>query len=299
MTAALLPVPGQTWVDGDGHSWCDDGACVDVRLPVGDATLEALQQRLRIRVGPTSLRVELDGQAEPLLDVAELHAECLPHQTAWNLDEARRAVVVRLTKRDVTVPWSSLDAHGGGVDAGAALATRAKVEALLRAAADGDEAALRTAATQLDDGEGAVAVVAAVKDGNARGALHFAALRGHAELCTVLVREFGMAPDARDADGAHTESRQRVMQHENVLTRRNRVHRGHPACACGAWRLRGGRLRTACRGRRRPRRRRARWAANPPRRRGGQRATASRALGGGRVGRRPVAGGASVALGRR
>jgi hypothetical protein len=203
MTAALLPVPGQTWVEGAGHAWCDDGECVVVRLPAGEADAAALAQRLRVSVGAASLRVELTGDGAPLLEVAELHAEVVPVSTTWSFDAPARALLVRLFKVDPLAPWTALAAgDAGAVDGGAALAERAKVEALLRAAAAGDEAALRAAAAQLDDGDGLPTVLAAVKDGNGRGALHFAALRGHAALCSALVRELRMEADARDEEGA-------------------------------------------------------------------------------------------------
>ena len=204
MPGTLLAVPGQTWVAGPGHRWCDDEACVELRFPSGGASASDLQRRLRVSVGPTSLTGELTDPPQLLLDAPALHAEVQPHATSWSLDAAPPPeLVLRLTKADARQPWTALQAGGGDADGGAAMAARAVVEALLRAAADGDEAALRTAAARLDeDGEGVQAVLAAVKDAHGRGALHFAALRGHAPLCAALCTDLAMPVDARDEDGA-------------------------------------------------------------------------------------------------
>jgi ankyrin repeat protein len=215
MPGTLLHVPGQTWVAGPGHRWCDDEACVELRFPSGGASAVDLQRLLRVSVGPTSFKVEL--LTEPpqlLLDAPALHAEVQPHATSWSLDAGPPAeLVLRLTKADALQPWTALQAGGPDADGGAAMAARAAVEALLRAAADGDEAALRTAAARLDeDGEGVQTVLAAVKDAHGRGALHFAALRGHAQLCAALCADLGMPVDARDEDGAHPTMRCIVMR---------------------------------------------------------------------------------------
>ena len=211
MPGTLLSVPGQTWASGQGHRWCDDEACVEVRLPSGGASLAELQRRLRVSVGATSVRVELLEPPQLLLDVPQLYREVEPHQTSWSVDESPPGeLMLRLAKLDPLTPWTALEAGAATVssDGGAAMAARAAVESLLRAAAEGDEAALRTAAATLDeDGEGVRAVLAAVKDAHGRGALHFAALRGQAVLCSTLCGELGMAVDARDQDGARPRGR--------------------------------------------------------------------------------------------
>ena len=87
------------------------------------------------------------------------------------------------------------------VPADHAYAQRQFVDQLLRAASEGDEAALRSAAAALDSSVAVSEVVAAVKDAHGRGALHFAALRNQADLCTALVTQLAVPVDARDEEG--------------------------------------------------------------------------------------------------
>lgn len=56
-------------------------------------------------------------------------------------------------------------------------------------------------ARALDDGNGLGQALAAVKDGNGRGPLHFAARGGCDELCQYMVDELKLSIDARDNDG--------------------------------------------------------------------------------------------------
>lgn len=53
----------------------------------------------------------------------------------------------------------------------------------------------------LDDGHGLVETLAAVKDGNGRGPLHFAARGGCDELCKYMIDELKLPIDVRDNDG--------------------------------------------------------------------------------------------------
>ncbi|KAL6624649.1 hypothetical protein ACP70R_031970 [Stipagrostis hirtigluma subsp. patula] len=87
-------------------------------------------------------------------------------------------------------------------DATAALSARSKVQAFLEAACSGDLDAFKKLAAALDDeGKGAAAVAAAVRDANKRTALHFAAREGRTEVCAFLVDELGLPVDPKDDDG--------------------------------------------------------------------------------------------------
>ena len=87
------------------------------------------------------------------------------------------------------------------VPADHAYAQRQYVDQLLRAASEGDAAALHSAAAALDSSVAVSEVVAAVKDAHGRGALHFAALRDQADLCTTLVTQLAVPVDVRDEEG--------------------------------------------------------------------------------------------------
>lgn len=68
-------------------------------------------------------------------------------------------------------------------DGGTALAARAKVDALLSAAKEGDIAKFKEKVELCDEGHGQEKLVQDTKDGNGRTALHFAASQGHTDLC--------------------------------------------------------------------------------------------------------------------
>ena len=53
----------------------------------------------------------------------------------------------------------------------------------------------------LDDGHGLAQTLSAVKDGNGRGPLHFAARGGCDELCKYMIDELKLPVDVRDNDG--------------------------------------------------------------------------------------------------
>ncbi|KAG5539326.1 hypothetical protein RHGRI_019779 [Rhododendron griersonianum] len=86
-------------------------------------------------------------------------------------------------------------------DASVALAVRQKVEQFLNAARTGNLDLFKKLAAQLDDGNGLAQTVADVKDANKRGALHFAAREGQAEVCKYLVEELKLNVDTKDEDG--------------------------------------------------------------------------------------------------
>lgn len=56
-------------------------------------------------------------------------------------------------------------------------------------------------AGQLDEGKDLSKTVAAIKDANKRGALHFAAREGKTEVCKYLLEELKLDVDSRDDDG--------------------------------------------------------------------------------------------------
>ncbi|KAK3141007.1 hypothetical protein QOZ80_5AG0408850 [Eleusine coracana subsp. coracana] len=87
-------------------------------------------------------------------------------------------------------------------DATAALAARSKVQAFLEAACTGDLDSLKKLAAALDEeGKGAAAVAAAVRDANKRTALHFAARQGRTDVCAFLIDQLGLPVDPVDDDG--------------------------------------------------------------------------------------------------
>ncbi|XP_077247379.1 ankyrin repeat family protein isoform X1 [Tasmannia lanceolata] len=88
-------------------------------------------------------------------------------------------------------------------DASTALAVRQKVQLFLDAARTGNFDLFKKLATQLDEeGKGVAATVAAVKDANKRGALHFAAREGRTEVCKYLLEELNLGDvDVKDDDG--------------------------------------------------------------------------------------------------
>ncbi|GJM94260.1 hypothetical protein PR202_ga10890 [Eleusine coracana subsp. coracana] len=89
-------------------------------------------------------------------------------------------------------------------DATAALAARSKVQAFLEAACTGDLDSLKKLAAALDEeGKGAAAVAAAVRDANKRTALHFAARQGRTDVCAFLIDQLGLPVDPVDDDGMH------------------------------------------------------------------------------------------------
>ncbi|GER43757.1 ankyrin repeat family protein [Striga asiatica] len=61
--------------------------------------------------------------------------------------------------------------------------------------------ALAEYAQLLDDGKGLAQTVAAVKDANKRGPLHFAAREGQIEVCKYLIKELKMDINTKDEDG--------------------------------------------------------------------------------------------------
>ncbi|KAK1661122.1 hypothetical protein QYE76_049281 [Lolium multiflorum] len=92
-------------------------------------------------------------------------------------------------------------------DATAALSARSKVQGFLEAACSRDLDALRKLGSALDeDGKGAAAVAAGVRDANKRTALHFAAREGRTEVCKFLVEQLRLPVDPKDDDGTVTPS---------------------------------------------------------------------------------------------
>ncbi|KAF7817823.1 Ankyrin-1 isoform A [Senna tora] len=86
-------------------------------------------------------------------------------------------------------------------DASDALAVRQKVQLFLNAARTGNLDLLKNLAGQLDEGKDLAKTVAAIKDANKRGALHFAAREGKTEVCKYLLDELKLDVDSRDDDG--------------------------------------------------------------------------------------------------
>ncbi|XP_062179888.1 uncharacterized protein LOC133884474 [Phragmites australis] len=87
-------------------------------------------------------------------------------------------------------------------DATAALSARSKVQAFLEAARAGDLDSVKKLVAALDEeGKGAAAVAAAVRDANKRTALHFAAREGRTDVCAFLIDQLGLPVDPKDDDG--------------------------------------------------------------------------------------------------
>lgn len=86
-------------------------------------------------------------------------------------------------------------------DATQALSVRDKVNTLLNAARDGNLERLKKAAQAIGEGQDLAETIAAVKDANGRGALHFAARDGRTEICKYLLEDLNLCVDSRDDDG--------------------------------------------------------------------------------------------------
>lgn len=86
-------------------------------------------------------------------------------------------------------------------DTASALSARESVSKLLSAARDGNVRVFKDTAREMDDGNGQTQALSAVKDGNGRGPLHFAARGGCDELCKYMVDELKLSVDTRDNDG--------------------------------------------------------------------------------------------------
>lgn len=86
-------------------------------------------------------------------------------------------------------------------DASAALAVRDKVQKFFNAAQTGNLDLLKKIATQLDEGKGLGITISDIKDANQRGALHFAAREGKAEVCKYLIEDLKLSVDLKDEDG--------------------------------------------------------------------------------------------------
>lgn len=86
-------------------------------------------------------------------------------------------------------------------DATQALSVRDKVNTLLNAARDGNLERLKKAAQVIGEGQDLAETIAAVKDANGRGALHFAARDGRTEICKYLLEDLNLCVDSRDDDG--------------------------------------------------------------------------------------------------
>ncbi|XP_028790259.1 uncharacterized protein LOC114746212 isoform X2 [Neltuma alba] len=86
-------------------------------------------------------------------------------------------------------------------DASDALAVRQKVQLFLNAARTGNLDLLKNLAGQLNEDRDLAKTVAAIKDANKRGALHFAAREGKTEVCEYLLEELKLNVDERDDDG--------------------------------------------------------------------------------------------------
>eukprot|EP00252_Welwitschia_mirabilis_P004722 TRINITY_DN15015_c0_g2_i1.p1 TRINITY_DN15015_c0_g2~~TRINITY_DN15015_c0_g2_i1.p1 ORF type:complete len:461 (-),score=133.94 TRINITY_DN15015_c0_g2_i1:57-1439(-) len=86
-------------------------------------------------------------------------------------------------------------------DASQALTVRQKVSRLLNAARDGDLELLKKTALEIGEGQSLAETIAAVKDANGRGALHFAAREGKTHICKYLVEELKLPVDSGDENG--------------------------------------------------------------------------------------------------
>ncbi|GBG90485.1 hypothetical protein CBR_g50831 [Chara braunii] len=201
-----------------------------VKFPEGVGWKDDKEARKAIQVEAraTSLTVRETGQGgQVLFEANPLFSKILADETSWYIEDG--AVVIVLQKAE-ELYWPSIHpedepqddslkksltrsgpqiGEGGGVDGEdgrgdglTGLSERAKVSRLLQAAKSGDLAALQAAAEAMDDGgEGLAVVLRETKDGNGRGALHFAAQEGRLEVCHYLTEEIGMDIDGRDEEG--------------------------------------------------------------------------------------------------
>ncbi|KAH9327099.1 hypothetical protein KI387_007277 [Taxus chinensis] len=93
-----------------------------------------------------------------------------------------------------------MDSSARSSDATEAMSVRDKVNALLNAAQKGNLDLFKKIAKALDEGQGLAETLAAVKDANGRGALHFSARDGKTEICKYLLEDLNLDVDSRDDD---------------------------------------------------------------------------------------------------
>eukprot|EP00898_Chlorokybus_atmophyticus_P008114 jgi/Chlat1/8303/Chrsp78S07739 len=187
-----------------GPEFTDRGKVAEVRVPLPAAA--ATKQAVSVKIEPQSLRVEVTVRDDKHLfvDANPLFALVDKNKSNWRVEARPPAVWPQLTgsatiQQAAAAPASNQ--RGEDTGAGEALAARARVNSLLRAAQEGNVELLRLSAKACDEGAGVAAVVQSVRDGNGRSPLHFAALNGHTGACAYLVEELGVAVDLADDHG--------------------------------------------------------------------------------------------------
>eukprot|EP00850_Spirogloea_muscicola_P009422 SM000053S17379 [mRNA] locus=s53:55947:59955:+ [translate_table: standard] len=254
MAAAL----GKIFHDGD------DEVEVVLALPTGPPAVRAAD--VDVDTTATSLQVRLRG--EPLLDAGPLYEAVRPGRTTWYLDDGGRSLVVTLQKAAPARRWPALTDRealdlrfppsppaqappakaGGDIDGGAAVAERAKVDSLLRAAQDGSLQAFKDAVQALcSEGDDVVETMIGVKDANGRTALHFAAGQGRMEILEHLLDELRTPADIPDAEGdtplihaarnGHVAAVKALLEHQAAASTSNPNSGAsaiHHAAGCGS-----------------------------------------------------------------
>ena len=200
----LHTVPGFNRTQEDGYTFQDDGSTAEVRVSLPGTTSSRIQARdVGITLSETSLKVEIRGVGEPLVDCDDLWGAIRPKDTTWTLDRNSGEIVVYLAKVDENEPWGSLTKEGKQNEAAKAFAQMEKIKKLFESTREGTneefDALFRDIVQDAEDPKDFP--LHQVRDGNQKNALHFAAQLGNLELCKHLVGFHGVPVDSQDVEG--------------------------------------------------------------------------------------------------
>lgn len=183
------------------NSFTDYGDSVEVVIPMPEG---ATEEEVRVSGGADYLNVHLTNRRQALLRVSQLNSTVDPGATAAHVDNNQ--LHIRLHKLDNQHVWPALEAVDAPPETlsrgnetlapDSALQERDRVRQLLQAAQSGDTAAFQAVAGQFGEGG-----VRAVRDGNGRTALHFAAQVGNQDLCLNLISTHNVSIDCQDDHG--------------------------------------------------------------------------------------------------
>lgn len=142
--------------------------------------------------------VSTDKPETVLFEVPQLYSTIDADRSRLEvLPEGIRLHLVKLVPGEAWPQLTASDAESTPNNApGNPLLERKAVEGLLRAAQEGDVEAFNSSACHFGSSD-----LSAVKDGNERTALHFAAASGQAEFCRYLLTEKGFEANLHDATG--------------------------------------------------------------------------------------------------
>ncbi len=191
MTGSTEPALSVPWNFKD----CGDEVVVTVDVSSEEA------DSFDVQIGGDSLSVR-SKPGDPgtvILKITQLYSTVDAAASDWKLAD-KSSLTVRLKKLDHALVWPQLEAESPEEKPDAApgdpLEARRAVEALLRAAREGDAEGFRGAAQRFDGSD-----LSCVKDANGHNALHFAASEGQTEFVRYLITEEHFKVDTADDSG--------------------------------------------------------------------------------------------------